>query len=71
MGKTGKLIGMDENNKGVIKLDTNGAFTEVRAPSLSLSLSLSLCHPPTHPPTHPQVKIINLKDIGKQLADDV
>ena len=54
MGKTGKLIGMDENNKGVIKLDTNGAFTEVRAPSLSLSLSLSLSvtHPPTHPPTH-------------------
>ncbi|GAB5033476.1 Hypothetical protein NocV09_01400100 [Nannochloropsis oceanica] len=41
MGKTGKLIGLDEGNKGVVKLDTNGAFTEV--------------------------KIISMKDVGKQL----
>jgi hypothetical protein len=54
MGKTGKLIGMDEGNKGVIKLDTNGAFTEVNPvppPSLPPSLSPSL--PPTLLPSFP------------------
>lgn len=32
-GKTGKLIGIDDT-KGVIKLDTNGKFTEVKMISM-------------------------------------
>jgi hypothetical protein len=43
-GKTGKLIGIDDT-KGVIKLDTNGKFTEV--------------------------KMISMKDIGKQLQSEI
>jgi ribosomal protein L24 len=33
-GKTGKLIGIDDT-KGVIKLDTNGKFTEVKIITLT------------------------------------